>query len=82
MLSKSTSFNPQSPNISFKFSGAITLFAMSIMGITAPTLQIFSQHNFNQELNLTKPGKVIISRYEETDPTTGEVISVSRIKNR
>ncbi|ERT04570.1 hypothetical protein M595_5477 [Lyngbya aestuarii BL J] len=60
-------------------SAAIALITVSIIGITAETPQTSLKRDQNQELYLTKPGKVKISRYEMTDPTTGFGISVSKI---
>lgn len=80
MLSKSIRPHPQNLNTSFKLSAAIALITMSLMGITAETPQTSLKSDHNQELNLTKPEKVTISRYEMTDPTTGLAISVSQIQ--
>ncbi|EAW33277.1 hypothetical protein [Lyngbya sp. PCC 8106] len=79
MLCKSVRSNPKSLNTSFKISAVIALITVSMMGITAETPQKYLKRNHNEELHLTKPGKVTISRYKMTDPTTGLGMSVSKI---
>lgn len=70
----------------FKISAMIAFVSIGMIGITAETPETFLKSSQNREqisrLNLIKPEKVIISRYEVTDPTTGAVISVSQIKNQ
>jgi hypothetical protein len=79
MLCKSIISTPKSLNTFFKLTAAIALITVSMMGITTETPQTSLKRNQNEEINLTKPGKVTISRYEMTDPTTGFGISVSQI---
>ncbi len=79
MLCKSIISTPKSLNTFFKLTAAIALITVSMMGITTETPQTSLKRNQNEEINLTKPGKVTISRYQMTDSTTGFGISVSKI---
>ena len=86
MLSPSIRPNRKTLNNPFKISATLALVTIGMIGITAETPETFLKSSQNREqiskLNLIKPGKVIISRYEVTDPTTGEAISVSKIQNQ
>ncbi len=85
MLGQSIRRNRKNLNNPFKIYATIALVAIGMIGVTAKISDTFFRSSQNQEeiseLNLIKQGKVIISRYLVIDPTTGEAISVSQIKN-
>ncbi len=83
MLGKSIKPHSNSLNTPCKLSAAIAAsIAVSIMGVTVESPQTSLMSNPKEELSLIKPRKVIIDRYEITDPTTGSAIYISQIKSR
>ena len=86
MASRSNKPHRKTFNHPGKISATIAFVTVSIMGIIGETPQTSLRNAENPqqtgELSLIQAGKVIISRYEMTDPTTGEKIFVSKIKNR
>ena len=79
MVGKSIGPHRKNLNHPGKILAAIGLVTIGITGVIAENGKNPERIG---ELNLLKPAKVIIERYEMTDPTTGEAISISQIHQK